>query len=97
MSTTEKIGSESDAAFHMAVIFATKNPVLIHLMRNFYDFLFLGIKKNLTHMYENRDALLAVIGHHKMVLGHIQNRQPDKAHDAMREHILYVQDFFHRR
>jgi GntR family transcriptional repressor for pyruvate dehydrogenase complex len=97
MSTDEKIGSESDAAFHMAVIFATKNPVLIHLMRNFYDFLFIGIKKNLSHMYENRDALMAVLGHHKAMLDHIRNRQPEKAHEAMREHILYVQEFFHRR
>ncbi len=97
MSTIEKIGSESDAAFHMAVIFATKNPVLIHLMRNFYDFLFIGIKKNLAHMFEDRDALLAVLSHHKTVLDHIKNRQSEKAHDAMRQHILYVQEYFHRR
>ena len=51
LEATDKISTESDAAFHMAVAFATKNPVLIHLMRNFYDFLFIGIKKNLMHMY----------------------------------------------
>lgn len=97
MATSEKIGSESDAAFHMAVIFATKNPVLIHLMRNFYDFLFIGIKKNLMYMYEDPAALTAVIIHHKTILEHIKKRRPEKAHDAMREHILYVQDFFNRR
>ena len=97
MSTIEKIGSESDAAFHMAVIFATKNPVLIHLMRNFYDFLFIGIKKNLSYMYEDRVALMAVLAHHKTVLDHIVNREPQKAQDAMLQHILYVQDYFRRR
>ena len=45
LATTDRISTEADAAFHMAVTFATKNPVLIHLMRNFYDFLFIGIKR----------------------------------------------------
>ena len=45
MKTAGHINSAADAAFHMAITFATKNPVLIHLMRNFYDFLFIGIKK----------------------------------------------------
>ncbi|MBW2660098.1 MAG: FadR family transcriptional regulator [Deltaproteobacteria bacterium] len=57
LATTDRISTEADAAFHMAVAFATKNPVLIHLMRNFYDFLFIGIKKNLTHMYMDRNAM----------------------------------------
>ena len=82
----------------MAVIFATKNPVLIHLMRNFYDFLFLGIKKNLTYMYEDPCALTGChYPSQNAASSHIKNRQPEKAHDAMREHILYVQDYFHRR
>ncbi len=65
LESTDKIGTESDAAFHMAVTFSTKNPVLIHLMRNFYDFLFIGIKKNLTHMYMDRTSLEDVIVHHR--------------------------------
>lgn len=97
LSTIGKIDTGSDAAFHMAVNFATKNPVLIHLMRNFYDFLFLGIKKNLTYMYEDRRALMDVLDHHKSLFECIRNRQPDKAHEIMRLHILYVQDYFHRR
>lgn len=97
MSTIEKISTGSDAAFHMAVTFATKNPVLIHLMRNFYDFLFLGIKKNLTHMYEDPEALMDVLNHHKEVFEFIRNRQPEKAYEAMRMHILYVQEYFRKR
>jgi GntR family transcriptional repressor for pyruvate dehydrogenase complex len=97
MSTIEKIDTGSDTAFHMAVNFATKNPVLIHLMRNFYDFLFLGIKKNLTYMYEDPRALMDVLDHHKALFECIKNRQPEKAYETMRRHILYVQDYFHKR
>jgi GntR family transcriptional repressor for pyruvate dehydrogenase complex len=97
LATTEMISTTSDTAFHMAVTFSTKNPVLIHLTRNFYDFLFVGIKKSLTHMVEAHTAYKDVLVHHQTVFQHIKNREPEKAHDAMRRHILYVQDFFESR
>lgn len=95
--TTDKIGTGPDAAFHMAVTFSTKNPVLIHLMRNFYDFLFIGIKKNLTHMYMDREALEDVIVHHKEIFAAIERRAPQDAFDAMQKHINYVQAYFRNR
>ena len=97
LATTDKISTEADAAFHMAVSFSTKNPVLIHLMRNFYDFLFIGIKKNLTHMYMDRNALVAVLKHHMTVYDAIRARKPEEAHNAMRTHIQYVQNYFRQR
>lgn len=97
LETTDKIGTGPDTAFHMAVAFSTKNPVLIHLMRNFYDFLFVGIKKNLTHMYMDRTALEDVVEHHKTIFAAIQKRAAQEAFDAMRLHIEYVQVYFRNR
>lgn len=97
LATNGMISTAADTAFHMAVTFSTKNPVLIHLTRNFYDFLFVGIKKNLGHMFEAQTAYRDVLGHHRAVFHHIKNREPEKAHDAMRHHILYVQEFFEKR
>ena len=97
LTETETIGFASDTAFHMAVTFATKNPVLIHMMRNFYDFLFIGIKKNLTHMYDDPATLKDILSHHRSVFESIRNRQPEKAFDAMREHIIYVKEYFQSR
>ena len=97
LEATSKISTESDAAFHMAVAFASKNPVLIHLMRNFYDFLFIGIKKNLTHMYQDTDMLHDVIDHHREVFNAIRDHQPELADSAMRNHIGYVQKYFKDR
>ncbi len=94
---TDKIGTTPDTAFHMAVTFSTKNPVLIHLMRNFYDFLFVGIKKNLTHMYMDRVALEDVLNHHTAIYAAIEKRQPQAAYDAMQTHIKYVQEYFRSR
>lgn len=97
LESTDKIGTGPDAAFHMAVTFSTKNPVLIHLMRNFYDFLFVGIKKNLTHMYMDRKALENVIKHHRAIFEAIQRRSSEEAGEAMRAHIHYVQEYFGAR
>jgi GntR family transcriptional regulator, transcriptional repressor for pyruvate dehydrogenase complex len=96
-ATTDIIRTETDAAFHMAVAIATKNPVLIYLMRNFYDFLFLGIKKNLLHMYENKESLQEVIAYHTTIFEHIKNRKSQQAGDAMRAHIRYVQNYLKNR
>lgn len=97
LESTDRIGTEADAAFHMAVAFSTKNPVLIHLMRNFYDFLFVGIKKNLTHMYMDRTALEDVIVHHRTIFEAIKQRSSQEAFEAMRSHIHYVQEYFRSR
>lgn len=90
------ISTSADAAFHMAITFATKNPVLIHLMRNFYDFLFIGIKKNLTHMYQRQGEHENVIDHHKQVYEMIKKRKPEEAGKLMRQHINYVQEYFRK-
>lgn len=97
LADTDKIGTTPDTAFHMAVTFSTKNPVLIHLMRNFYDFLFVGIKKNLTHMYMDRAALEDVLRHHQAIFAAIDQRNPEAAHAAMHTHIRYVQEYFRSR
>ena len=97
LAATDRIGTGPDTAFHMAVAFSTKNPVLIHLMRNFYDFLFVGIKKNLTHMYMDRQALEDVIEHHRAIYEAIRRRAPQDAFDAMQLHIEYVQAYFRSR
>ena len=95
--TTDRIGTEADAAFHMGIAFATKNPVLVHLMRNFYDFLFVSIRKNLLHMYEDKESLRNVMEHHTAVFECIKNRKSVEAGEAMRRHIRFVQTYFRNR
>ena len=96
MKSAGHISTSADAAFHMAITFATKNPVLIHLMRNFYDFLFIGIKKNLTHMYQRQGEHENVLDHHRNVYEMIKNRRPKEAGELMRSHINYVQEYFRK-
>lgn len=97
LASLDKIGTVPDTAFHMAIAYSTKNPVLIHLMRNFYDFLFVGIKKNLTHMVMDRAALERVVEQHRRVHRAIRRKSPDEAFTAMQSHIHYIQEYFQSR
>lgn len=97
LANTGTISTAADTAFHMAVIHATKNPVLIHLTQNFYDFLFVGIKQSLGHMKHNAAAYEDILHQHRKILEHIKNRDVKKAEATMRDHILYVLHFFEKR
>jgi GntR family transcriptional repressor for pyruvate dehydrogenase complex len=83
-----------DASFHMAIAHATKNPVHIHLMKYFHDFLFIGIKENLRLLYEDPQNIDAVVEQHRSIFQAIARRDPDMAASAMRLHIRFVMLFF---
>jgi len=89
-----RLGTEADVAFHMALSCATKNPVQIHLMKNFFDFLFVGIKENLKHLYENPANIDQIIAQHAQICRAVKNHNEKEAFAAMQDHIAYVLDFF---
>jgi GntR family transcriptional repressor for pyruvate dehydrogenase complex len=88
-----RLGTEADVSFHMAISFAAKNPVQVYIMKNFYDFLFVSIRENLAHLYEDRANIDIIIKQHTEIFNHIRNHDPQKAYDAMRRHINFVLDF----
>jgi GntR family transcriptional repressor for pyruvate dehydrogenase complex len=92
-----RLGTEADTAFHMAIAFATKNPVQVSIMRNFYDLLFVGIKKSLTHLYESPASIAKILDQHRAIFESIREHDPDKAFLAMQNHIRFVQNFFRER
>lgn len=93
----EGLGSDADLSFHMAIAYATKNTVQIHIMRSFYDLLFFGIKENLQHLYTDPANLDRVIEQHEAIVNAIRKRDPEEAYEAMRKHITFVMDFFRER
>ncbi|NLI80466.1 MAG: FadR family transcriptional regulator [Deltaproteobacteria bacterium] len=88
------LGSDGDISFHMAIAFATKNTVHIHIMKSLYDLLFFGIKENLELLYLQPRNIERVIQQHTDVFRAIRDHDPDGASDAMKSHITFVLDFF---
>jgi GntR family transcriptional repressor for pyruvate dehydrogenase complex len=96
-SGQEGLGSSADLSFHMAIAYATRNVVQIHIMRSFYDMLFFGIRENLQHLYSNPSNLDRIIEQHQAIVDAIRRRDPDAASEAMHTHISFVIDFFRVR
>jgi len=92
-----RLGTEADTAFHMALAYATKNPAHVYLMKNFYDFLFVGIKQNLSHLYEDPRNIDEILNQHSAIIDAISKHDQNGALDAMRHHIKFVQAFFRNR
>jgi GntR family transcriptional repressor for pyruvate dehydrogenase complex len=89
-----RLGTEADTAFHMAIAYAAKNPLHILIMRNFYDYLFHGIRENLSCLYEEPENVQIILHHHQGILDTIMARDPSTAYSAMKEHITFVLKFF---
>ncbi|MGC9194355.1 MAG: FadR/GntR family transcriptional regulator [Syntrophobacteraceae bacterium] len=92
-----ELGSSADVAFHMAIAYATKNMVQIHIMKNFYDLLFYGIKSNLQHLYAEPATLEVITLQHQNILQAIRQSDSDLASTAMRAHIDFVLEFMRER
>ena len=92
-----RLGTEADVSFHMAISYATKNPLQVFLMKNFYDFLFVGIKENLSHLYEDPKNIDNIIKQHTKIFNTIREHNPEKAFNAMKRHINFVLNFFKNR
>jgi GntR family transcriptional repressor for pyruvate dehydrogenase complex len=88
------LGTEADVSFHMAVAYATKNPLQVLIMKNFYDVLFTGIHTSLARLYEDPKNIDAILTQHTAIALAIEHRQPATAETAMKGHIGFVIDFF---
>ncbi|MGA6925312.1 MAG: FadR/GntR family transcriptional regulator [Desulfosarcina sp.] len=90
----KNISPDADADFHMAVAYAAKNPVHIYVMKNFHDFLFVGIQKNLRLLYEEPRNIEEILAQHRKIFDAIQRRDPETAFSAMKLHIRFVMLLF---
>jgi GntR family transcriptional repressor for pyruvate dehydrogenase complex len=91
------LGTEGDLSFHMAIASATKNPLQVYIMKNVSDFLHVGIRENLLHLYEEPDNIVEILKQHKAIFTAIRSGDADAAYNAMKMHINFVIRFFKNR
>jgi GntR family transcriptional repressor for pyruvate dehydrogenase complex len=92
-----RLGIDEDVSFHMAIAFATKNTVQVHIMKTFYDLLHYGIKENLHYLYEDPANLIIIGQQHTEIFQGIKAHDPEAAYTAMKRHITFVLNFFQER
>ena len=79
-----------DADFHMAIIEASHNVVMLHMMRSMYELLRQGVFYNRRIMFLQRTTRSALLDQHRAINNALQSRDGEAARQAVEAHIGYV-------
>ncbi len=87
--------AQLDAEFHMAIIEASHNVIMLHMLRSMFDLLRQGVFYNRQMMFKNRITRDQLLDQHRAINAAIQARDPDAARAAVGAHMAYVETAFH--
>ena len=82
--------AELDAAFHMSIIEASHNVIMLHMMRSMYDLLKQGVFYNRQVMFRNRTTRDALLDQHRAIRDGLLARDPVAARNAVNAHLDFV-------
>lgn len=83
--------AELDAAFHLSIIEASHNVIMLHMMRSMYDLLRQGVFYNRQVMFRNRLTRDHLLDQHRAINTALQARDPVAARAAVEAHMGYVE------
>jgi len=79
-----------DLDFHMAVIEAAHNAMLLHVMRSMYDLMARGVFARRDRLYRSAETRGALIAQHRRIADAVLAREPGEAAAAAAAHIDFV-------
>ena len=82
--------AQLDAQFHMAIIEASHNVVMLHMMRSMYDLLRGGVFYNRQVMFKQRTSRAALLDQHRAINAGLQARDPEASRAAIEAHLDFV-------
>ncbi len=85
-----------DAEFHMAIVEASHNVFMLHMMRSMFEMLRAGVFYNRKIMFKQRTTREALLDQHRAIHDAILNRDPTGARRAVEQHLSYVEDCMHQ-
>ena len=80
-----------DAEFHLAIVEAGHNIIMLHMMRSMYDLLKQGVFYNRQVIFEHRNTRVALLDQHRAINRAIQARDPAEARQAVEAHLNFVE------
>lgn len=81
-----------DADFHLAIIEASHNIIMLHMMRSMYELLREGVFYNRTVLFKQRMTRETLLGQHRAINDALQKREPEKARAAVESHLNFVEE-----
>lgn len=83
--------SALDAEFHMAIIDASHNVFMLHMMRAMFEMLRAGVFYNRQVMFKVRTTREALLDQHRAIHDALIARKPNAARKAVENHLGYVE------
>tara|TARA_R110002073_G_scaffold22414_8_gene77453 strand:- start:3477 stop:4247 length:771 start_codon:yes stop_codon:yes gene_type:complete len=80
-----------DAEFHLAIIEASHNIIMLHTMRAMFDLLKAGVFYNRQQMFRQRTTRDTLLEQHAAINAAVQSRDPQAARAAAEAHLTYVE------
>jgi GntR family transcriptional repressor for pyruvate dehydrogenase complex len=81
-----------DAEFHMAIIEASHNVVMLHMMRSMFQLLQEGVFFNRQVMFKQRMTRDMLLDQHRAINDALQARDGPAARRAVNEHMNFVEE-----
>jgi GntR family transcriptional repressor for pyruvate dehydrogenase complex len=81
-----------DADFHLAIIEASHNVIMLHMMRSMYDLLREGVFYNRQAMFRQRTTRAFLLDQHRRINAALQKRDAAEARAAVEAHLDYVSE-----
>jgi GntR family transcriptional repressor for pyruvate dehydrogenase complex len=81
-----------DADFHLSIIEASHNVIMLHMMRSMYQLLREGVFYNRQVMFKQRTTRDTLLGQHRAINDALQARDADGARTAVEQHLGFVED-----
>jgi GntR family transcriptional repressor for pyruvate dehydrogenase complex len=80
-----------DAEFHMAIVEAAHNVVMLHMMRSLYEMLVRGVWYNRNVVYSLRERRTQLLDQHRGIRDGVISRDPAAARAAVETHMDFVE------
>ncbi len=84
------IEAELDAAFHMSIIEASNNVVMLHMMRSIFDLLKQGVFYNRARIFQQFTTREELLAQHRAINDALQARNPAGSRAAVEKHLDFV-------
>lgn len=81
-----------DAEFHLAIVEASHNVIMLHMMRSMFGLLREGVFYNRQVMFKQRTTREAILDQHRAINTAVQVRDPGAARKAIETHLDYVRE-----
>ncbi len=86
-----KLEADLDSQFHLAIIEASHNIIMLHMMRSMYELLKGGVFYNRQVIFKQKTRRTALLDQHRAINDALQARDANAAEAAVKAHMNFVE------